>query len=152
MDDDDACVASPLATRRTHLAGWSLALGALLLATGCSDVDHGDRAPLTGTVTVQGQPLDVKATIYFDPMPGQEGVGSSAEVASGKFTMSAETGPTPGQKYNVTVTTVPGIPAENTPRDQIKVPQTYKKVVEVPKPGEDEQPVDLKIDFDAPVR
>ena len=122
------------------------AVGLLLLAVGCGDSDHGDRIPISGTVTVQGEPLDVNATIYFNPQQ-QESIGSSAEVADSKFEVSAETGPTPGQKYDVTLTTTPGIPAEGTSLEDAKLPQTYKTVVDVPQRGD--EPVVLEIDFNA---
>jgi hypothetical protein len=127
-----------------------LAIGMALMVAGCGEVDHGNRISLSGTVTIKQQAPDVKGTIFFDPTGG-EGTGTSAEVSpEGQFEVSDETGPTPGQKYNVTFTTAPGIPADNTPRDQIKISQTYRTVVDVPARGDDD--VELKIDFEAPER
>lgn len=130
--------------RRALLAS---SLGLLLALTGCNETSHGDRVPLSGTVTVAGQPLDVNATLSFDPETGQAGTGSMCEVKESKFTADAATGPTPGLKYKVTLVTVPGIPAEGTPRDQIKIAQRYTTTVEVPKRGATEAV--LNIDFPA---
>lgn len=126
-------------------------LSALLVfavVCGCTEVDHGNRLPLAGIVTIQEQPLGVRGTIFFDPMQS-EGTGASAEVAAdGKFNISEETGPTPGQKYNVTLITWPEAPAEGAPADQVEKSQTYKQVVDVPARGDD--PVELSINFGAP--
>lgn len=123
-----------------------LGLAALLPLSGCSQTSHGDRVPLTGTVSKGGQPLQVKATIYFDPVQGETGVGSSGEVVDGKFAIPAESGPTPGMTYKVTVITAPGIPAEGTPREQIKVAERYETTVNIP-PREESNP-HLDIEFD----
>ena len=127
---------------------WSMALCAatVLLAVGCGKTDHGDRLPISGTVSVVGQPLDVKATIYFDPIQGETGVGSSGEVSEGRFAIPAETGPTPGLTYKVTLITSPGIPAEGTPNDQIKQSERYEQQVEVP--ARDAEDAELAIDFE----
>ncbi len=104
----------------------------VLPLAGCGGTSSGDRVPLEGTVTVSGEPLTEKATIYFDPVAGQGGIGSSGEIKDGRFEISAESGPTPGKKFNVKVITSPGIPADDTPRDQIKLAVTYETTVEIP--------------------
>jgi hypothetical protein len=124
-----------------------LVFACLFTVAGCGSApDHGDRVPLSGTVTVKGQPLDVAATIFFDPLPGADGVGSAGEVSGGKFAIPAETGPTPGKTYNVKVVTAPGIPAEGTPPAEIKRSQTFEKKVDVPPNGDGT--AELKIDFE----
>ncbi|MBX3437346.1 MAG: hypothetical protein KF861_07655 [Planctomycetaceae bacterium] len=114
---------------------------------GCRDSSsYGNRVPLSGTVTKGGQPLDIKATIYFDPLPGATGVGSSGEVSQSKFSIPVESGPTPGVSYKVTVLTAPGIPADGTPRDQIRLPERLEKTVEIP--ATPEKGAELIIDFE----
>ena len=139
---------------RVWAGSWQVGLLSaccLLASAGCgSEVSHGDRVPLSGTVTIKGQPLDVPATIYFDPLSGQTGVGSSCGVSGGKFTASEETGPTPGLKYKVTLITAPGIPPEGTPREQMKIAETYEESVEVP--ARDAESVELNIDFDTKIK
>jgi hypothetical protein len=120
-------------------------LGLLISLSGCGEKSQGDRVPLSGSVTVDGKPLDVKATLAFDPEPGQTGTGSMCEVQESKYTADVTNGPTPGQKYNVTLLTSPGIPKEGTPPDQIKQPLRYTTKVEVPKLGLEEAA--LNIDF-----
>lgn len=122
-----------------------LCVSAMALA-GCSDDSYGDRIPLSGTVTKGGQPLDVNATIYFEPVKGVDGHGSSGEISDSKFSIPVESGPTPGKSYKVTVITVPGIPPENTPRDQIRLPERFEKTIDIPTREEDVQ--ELNIDFE----
>lgn len=143
---DNSAGLSARRLRSSFFLCWLSVAGLVFLAVGCGDSDHGDRIPLSGNVTVQGEPLDVSGTIYFNPQQGTA-IGSSAEVADSKFEVSAETGPTPGQKYNVTLTTTPGIPAEGTALEDAKLPQTYKTVVDVPQQGD--EPVVLEIDFNS---
>lgn len=136
-----------MVARRLRGALLAGSIVVLLTLTGCGEKSHGDRVPLSGAVTVGGKPLDVKATLAFDPEAGQTGTGSMCEVKESKYTADAATGPTPGMKYKVTLVTVPGIPAEGTPRDQMKVAQRYVTNVEVPKRGAED--VVLNIDFPA---
>ncbi len=134
--------------------GWSgrcLPLAAVVIAvvlpiTGCGGTSAGDRVPLAGTVTLSGQPLMERATIYFDPVAGQGGNGSSGEIKEGRFEISGETGPTPGKKYNVKVITAPGIPADDMPRDQIKVATTYETTIEIPPRGEGDDEIVISLD------
>lgn len=139
-----------LVRRRVRRRLFAVRLGlmaVLLFGAGCGgSASHGDRAALTGSVTVKGQPLDVKATIYFDPLPGQGGIGSAGEVTDGKFTIPPESGPTPGKRYKVTVITAPGIPAEGTPREKIRQPERLENEVDLPARTNDEV-AELTIDF-----
>lgn len=116
-----------------------------IVAAGCGGVSHGDRVPLEGTVTVKGEPLDVNATIYFNPPAGQSGIGSSAHVSGGKFSIPEESGPSPGQTLDVTVITAPGIPSDGTPKDQIKLPATYKTTVTIPTRDEGQKELQISL-------
>lgn len=141
------CLLSRSRTARDRF--WPLALlivAVLLPLTGCGEVSHGNRVPLVGTVTTGGKPLDVNATISFDPVSGQDGVGTQAEVSQGKFSIPEESGPTPGRTFNVTLITAPGIPPDGTPLDQIKRPERFEKTVKIP--TREEGIPELKIDFE----
>ena len=120
-------------------------LATLTVAAGCGGVSHGDRVALEGTVTLKGEPLDVNATIYFNPPAGQAGIGSSAEVSGGKFSIPEESGPSPGQTLDVIVITAPGIPADGTPKDQIKLPATYKSTVTIPSRDEGQKELQISL-------
>jgi len=78
-----------------------------LLAAGCSDHDGLDRAPITGVLTIQGQPLP-NASVQFIPAGGgTHGMGAlGVSDASGKFTVissrQSDAGIPPGD-YNVMV-------------------------------------------------
>jgi len=123
-----------------------VAVSLVLTFAGCGEPSHGDRVPLSGTVKTGGELLQENATIYFDPM-GETGIGSSGEVSGGRFAIPEESGLTPGRKYQVTVITAPGIPAEGTPRDQIKIAQRFETTLEVP-PREVEESPELEIVFE----
>ena len=75
-----------------------LLLAAVLMA-GCSGGDG--RKGLSGTVTVNGQPLET-GSINFRPAPGTKGNTSGCAIENGEFTIAAEDG-LPVGKYKVTV-------------------------------------------------
>jgi hypothetical protein len=140
-------VLARIRARHFDAAAAVLALLGLFFTAGCGSApDHGERVALSGTVTVKGQPLDVPATIFFNPPNGQDGIGSAAEISDGRFTIPEDMGPTPGKQYDVKVVTVPGIPAPGTPPAEIKRSQEFKKTVEVPARGD--AAAELKIDFE----
>jgi hypothetical protein len=124
-----------------------LAATANLPLLGCGKVSHGDRLPIAGAVTKGGELLQDNATIYFEPIDGQAGVGSSGGVAHGKFSIPVESGPTPGLTYKVRVITAPGIPADGTPKNQMRLPQRYETTVEIPA-AEGKAPQELQIEFE----
>jgi len=64
---------------------------------GCSSGEN--YQPMTGTVTVDGQPLE-KGVITF--YPNGPGTTVGGEVIAGKFELAREQGPTPG-KYRVEI-------------------------------------------------
>ena len=53
-------------------------------------------------------------------------------MADGTFAWTEENGPTPGKKYNVLVTTKPGMPDPNKPASEQKIPEKFKGTVEIP--------------------
>jgi len=74
------------------------ALGLLLLA-GCSG--SGGRRAISGTVTLDGAPLD-GGSISFRPAPGNPANSAGATITNGAFRMTAAKGLKPGE-YLVTV-------------------------------------------------
>lgn len=111
-------------------------------------MSHGDRLPIVGTVTKGGEPIEDKATIYFEPVDGADGVGSSGQVDSGTFSIPLESGPTPGKEYKVRLITSPGIPPDGTPRDEIKQPQRFDTRVEIPERQGGAAPQQVDVDFE----
>jgi hypothetical protein len=131
--------------RRTGLA---LLLGVAFSAVaGCNRTPHGDRVPLSGAVTKGGEPIEDKATIYFEPVDGKAGVGAIGQVAESRYSIPVESGPTPGLSYKVRLITAPGIPDDDTPRDQIRLPKKYETTVEIPA-RDAGPPQELDIDFE----
>ena len=73
-------------------------LNVLLLASsalcGCGAEDDYPREPFSGTVTIDGRPLD-KGHIVFEPK-GQQPTQSGSEVVGGRFDIPREAGAMPG--------------------------------------------------------
>ncbi|QDT53646.1 hypothetical protein Pan44_16690 [Caulifigura coniformis] len=79
---------------RMAAAGMVLAI----LASGCGGADPKShaRVAVSGTVTLDGQPLD-NAVILFVPLPEVNGPTASAGIVEGRFQLSAEAGPVAGK-------------------------------------------------------
>jgi hypothetical protein len=69
------------------LAGLSL--------SGCADSGPA-RAPIQGLVTIGGQPL-AAGRILFTPAAPNEGPAASARIVDGKYALTDDDGPVPGQ-------------------------------------------------------
>jgi hypothetical protein len=78
---------------------WWLAILCLtLVGVGCS----GDgRRPVSGSVTVDGDPLE-DGIIRFEPLAGTPGSGSGTAIVSGRYALPAEKGLFPG-KFRVRI-------------------------------------------------
>jgi len=107
-----------------------------LALAGCSastdPVDTLPRKGVTGTVTLDGQPL-AQGKIVFDPAAGGQGPGgaATADIADGKYTIEKALGPVPG-KYKVSISSRPSIkfgpgqePGTRPKLDPEKVPAKY---------------------------
>jgi hypothetical protein len=117
--------------------GRRLATPLLCLAlAGCSastdPVDTLPRKGVTGTVTLDGQPL-AQGKIVFEPAPGSQGPGgpTTADITDGKYTIEKALGPVPG-KYKVSISSRPSIkfgpgqePGTRPKLDPEKVPAQY---------------------------
>jgi hypothetical protein len=87
---------------------FALFLAASGLAAGCSGSrDDLPREPVSGSVTLDGQPL-AEGAIQFTPAGGSEGRQTSAtvEVANGEFSIPRADGLVPGS-YKVSISAVP---------------------------------------------
>lgn len=82
--------------------GYLMLLLAVLAAGGCGPGDAGPaRYPVSGTVTLEGQPL-ASGAIHFVPTDAKQGALAAATVKDGKFGLTAEGGPAVG-KHKVRV-------------------------------------------------
>jgi hypothetical protein len=98
-----------------------------LVSAGCGEEPLG--LPVSGTVTLKGEPLD-HGTIEFSPAAGQP-TQSGTEIVDGKFAIPAANGLAPGL-YDVRISSaesatavteeVPGIP---TPPAKDRIPPEY---------------------------
>ncbi|UUO07732.1 hypothetical protein M4951_05335 [Blastopirellula sp. J2-11] len=68
----------------------------LMVFAGCAAPSDIDRIPVSGMVTVDGQPLD-HGTIQFFPQGDTKGPMSGGRIANGRYQLDAITGPPPGQ-------------------------------------------------------
>jgi hypothetical protein len=101
------------------------------LAVGCGPADSLDRQPMSGTVTVDGQPL-TSGAILFEPATEQSGTAVGATIRRGTFVITREQGAVPGT-YRVRVYASSGNQApatagqtERTPRPMIeRLPARY---------------------------
>lgn len=125
----------------------SLAVAVLVLA-GCSQQEQ--RYAVSGTVTVDGKPLD-DVTIIFTP--DGKGLSGAAEVMNGKFVCSTKGGPSVGT-FNVRLSpneaemeeVEEDISELATPR-RPRVPLKYQRLggLQVEITGADDQMLDLKL-------
>ena len=83
-------------TQRSSAGAASIVLLAGVLAgCGAARSDGPPRYPVSGTVTLNGQPLD-EGVIRFVPFPEVKGPKASVAVTAGRFELPAEFGPTAG--------------------------------------------------------
>lgn len=85
----------------------SLKFAALLILGGCSSATQSDglkREVVSGTVTLDGKPLD-SASIQFIPVDPNSAGGTSEIIRGGKFEIGKDRGPIAGT-YNVSISTV----------------------------------------------
>lgn len=75
-----------------------------LLLTGCNDNPMG-LAPVTGTVTLDGAPLD-QGSIHFESVDGGNAVNTGAVIENGKYAIPAKNGLKPG-KFKVAISSAP---------------------------------------------
>src|SRR5437868_15173667 len=88
------CVTRPLTP-----AGW-WAVGLMALIAGCGPANPLGRKALSGTVTLDGKPLE-RGAIEFHPLE-EGGVQSGALISGGHYSIPAHQGATPG-KYRVAI-------------------------------------------------
>jgi predicted small lipoprotein YifL len=82
---------APLVWCGARVLTLSIAAGVVTLV-GCGETGP-ERLPLSGTVTLDGQPVD-DATIVLTPR--EQGKAAAALIVDGAFTFTPESGPTPG--------------------------------------------------------
>jgi hypothetical protein len=101
------------------------AVAAAALAAGCGSDNPLGRKAISGTVTLDGKPLD-KGAIELHPIDG--GVQSGEQISAGKYSMSSKTGPSVG-KYRVVIYDTyetPPLPPGHMPGDDLPPPPKPK--------------------------
>jgi hypothetical protein len=85
----------------THVRLLYVLVFAAGLAAGCSGSDDLPREVVSGTVTLDGQPLD-DGVIQFTPAGGSGQVSGGTQIQGGKYSISRDQGLVPGS-YNVAI-------------------------------------------------
>jgi hypothetical protein len=145
--------AQPLELRFTRL----ITLLVLVISVGfvgCSggDDDNLPRQPISGTVTLGGQPL-AQGRIQFEPASPEAKTPAGGEIKDGTFKIPRDQGPTPGD-YRVMITssgatasgvdTSPG--AEPPPGSKAKMPQIGPSPELIPKQYNSKTTLTAKVD------
>ncbi|ODU01388.1 MAG: hypothetical protein ABS79_01745 [Planctomycetes bacterium SCN 63-9] len=88
--------------QKTFLGSWPLMMAVVLTVSGCggSASDGLPRQAISGTVTLDGQPM-VGGAVTFIP-DGFEGPGVGSPIQDGAYSLSAQDGPVPG-RYRVAI-------------------------------------------------
>jgi hypothetical protein len=76
----------------------------LLVVSGCGTKDELNRQAFSGTVTIDGKPLQ-EGTIRYTPDGSGAGTDVSTEISSGKYSFSKYDGPVPGA-YKVAINSI----------------------------------------------
>ncbi len=119
------------ASRRWTMTAWLLVPWGLL---GCGTGSDGlDRQPVTGTVTLDGAPLET-GMIRFLPQSAEAATETSTTIEAGAYAFAEHTGPVPGT-YKVSISSVKDgdfelpqgkMPGEvHPPKTKDRVPASY---------------------------
>ncbi len=109
----------------------------LVASFGCGSSDGLNRQAISGSVTLDGQPISLGA-ILFEPATQESGTAVGATIRHGDFAISTREGPVPGS-YRVRVYSSSGIQAppatgqtDRTPRPMVeRVPARYNNRTEL---------------------
>jgi hypothetical protein len=109
----------------------------LSLTVGCGSSDGLSRRAISGTVTLDGQPI-TSGSILFEPATEESGTAVGARILRGTFTIAKYQGPVPGS-YRVRVyasSEIQAPPAEGqtdrTPRPMVeRLPARYNTRTEL---------------------
>lgn len=136
--------------RRGH-CGLLALLAGVALACGCGGEPR-DRVAVSGTVRLDGQPLD-GAAIMFIPAAGTIGPKAAAAIHAGQYVLKQDEGPAAGKLQVEIWETEPSIaPGEKPPTKHPveRIPATYNRestlLVETVQGGPNEFHFELKSD------
>lgn len=90
------------AGRRRFRRPLTVLLLGLFATAGCGAGDPEGRLAVTGTVTLDGQPVMDGAVLFEPPSPDQSGFAVGTTIRRGSFSIAQRQGPTPGN-YRVRI-------------------------------------------------
>jgi hypothetical protein len=122
----------PVVLRVVALILGSGVILAAVLSRGCSRVDFSNRQAISGSVTLDGQPLDDGAILLELARAYESGTAVGATIRRGSFTIPRDRGPIPGT-YRVRIYSSAGVQAppatgqtEQTRRPMVeRLPEVY---------------------------
>lgn len=117
----DDCLRTPLNGRFTPRRLETASTLLFWLAVGCGPSDGLNRQAMSGTVTVDGQPL-TSGAILFEPLTQQSGTAVGATIRRGIFAITRERGAVPGM-YRVRIYASSGKQAPATARQSERTPR-----------------------------
>ena len=139
--------------RRIGMAVAACCLVTLVLA-GCGPKNPLGRLAVSGTVNLQGKPLD-QGSIELSTLEGSPKVSTGAAIKDGRFSISAPRGLPPGT-YRVRISSAdagagsaqPEFPGEHTAVARDRIPPEWNtksdKQITVTRDGPNEFPFDIK--------
>ncbi len=99
---------------------------ALIGLLGCSGADREGRQSVSGTVSLDGHPLDTGAILLEPFLPDKGGAFTGTTIRHGEFAIGRDRGPTPGS-YRVRIYSAS---AEQEPPGPRQTPNTRRPMVE----------------------
>ncbi|MDR1494120.1 MAG: hypothetical protein LBT05_15575 [Planctomycetaceae bacterium] len=99
----------------------------LLFLAGCTNSNPQGRLPISGEITLNGQPLE-SGSISFDPIGSQtERLQSGGQIVNGKYEIAAPQGLVPGE-YQARITSMIIDPKSPPPKDTVEPPKMISVV------------------------
>jgi hypothetical protein len=94
-------------------AGLAAVIG---VAPGCGSADGLNRQPVSGTVKIDGVPLDKGVVVFFPIDESKISVYASGDIKDGRFAIKSSKGPVPGI-YTVSFSSLREVPLEKDGRE-----------------------------------
>lgn len=115
-----ASLVSDRGRKRPSISPW-LGCTVLAILSGCSRVDT---VPMSGRVTLDGQPLKV-GVLTLEPDDPSRGTSTGAAIENGEYSIAREKGPKRGVNYRVTISSIDRTGLQDWEVAKDKIPPRY---------------------------